>query len=80
MIDIKANQRGIFTLCIHYLHSYIALVSADQQTGSYCGKTYGKCPAAFLEKRLNATGATMRTCYLLIFTEKPEKGQVSNLG
>lgn len=77
MIDIKPNQRGIFTICIHYLHFHIAFASAGQQTGSYCGKPYGKCPALFLKIRLDATGAAIRTCYLLIFSEKLEKGQVS---
>lgn len=70
MIDIKANERGTFTICELF-------VSAGQQTESYCGKTYGKCLALFLKIRLDATGAAIRTCYLLIFPEKLEKGQVS---
>lgn len=35
-----------------------------------------KCPVLFFNTRLDATGAAIRTFYLLI-SEKPEKGQVS---
>lgn len=49
MIDIKANQRVNFITCINYLHFYIVFVSAGRQTGSYCDKIYGECPALFLK-------------------------------